>query len=97
MRMAVTRMLVRATGGCVTRHRMSHGSGAARTRKLRGNPSMSLWVGANAYPQVITDRLYGVADRWHIALTLVTHPPLHAPTSSSNHVLRIAVRCDGTY
>ena len=79
----------------MTRHRMSHGSCVAKTRKLRGNTSMSFWVDTNAYPQVITDRLSGVADRWHIALTLVTHQPLHAPTSAANHVLRLAVRCDG--
>ena len=84
------------------------GRGQPRTSAGRGRSGMLAymrlgWIGTRMTCSrgwklpIITHRLYGVADRWHIALTLVTHQPLHAPTSSSNHMLRLAVRCDGTY
>jgi uncharacterized protein YaiI (UPF0178 family) len=56
---------------------------------------MHIWVDADACPHVIKDLLYRAANRWHMALTLVTNQPLRIPTSPHIHLLRVPAGFDG--
>jgi uncharacterized protein YaiI (UPF0178 family) len=55
---------------------------------------MHIWVDADACPHVIKDLLYRAANRWHIALTLVTNQSLRIPRSPYIHLLRVPAGFD---
>src|SRR5215211_6523648 len=61
----------------------------------RRSTAMHIWVDADACPHVIKDLLYRAANRWHMALTLVTNQPLRIPTSPHIHLLRVPAGFDG--
>ena len=50
----------------------------------------SIWVDADACPNVVKDILYRAAERTGVAVTLVANQALHIPRVASLKVLRVA-------